>query len=305
MHKPLVIYHGHCDDGFTAAWALRHALGDDACDFHLGIYQEAPPDVLGRDVIMVDFSYKRPVIEEMARTAHSILVIDHHKTAEEDLQAFPSMPTLTVQGWLARQAVHRKHPPDSFPRIAAFFDMKRSGAMLAWSLSHSADEPPAFVYYVQDRDLWRKALPNGDEFTIWVRSFPMTFPVWDSAVAHFETNPEAVFAEGRGIQRYYRQQVEASKREAYEATFCPGTTTFLIANAPYAFASEVAGELAVGPGYAFGACYFERADGKFQYSLRSRGDFDVSEIALAYGGGGHKNSAGFASDRIAHLRARV
>jgi uncharacterized protein len=28
-------------------------------------------------------------------------------------------------------------------------------------------------------------------------------------------------------------------------------------------------------------------------SLRSRSDFDCSEIAKLYGGGGHKNSAGF------------
>jgi len=33
--------------------------------------------------------------------------------------------------------------------------------------------------------------------------------------------------------------------------------------------------------------------GKYKFSLRSKGDFDVSKIALRYGGGGHKNAAGF------------
>lgn len=37
----------------------------------------------------------------------------------------------------------------------------------------------------------------------------------------------------------------------------------------------------------------EVESGKFQYSLRSRGDFDVSAIAKKFGGGGHKNAAGF------------
>jgi uncharacterized protein len=32
-----------------------------------------------------------------------------------------------------------------------------------------------------------------------------------------------------------------------------------------------------------------------QWGLGSMGDFDVSEIAKAYGGGGHKNAAGFQS----------
>jgi nanoRNase/pAp phosphatase (c-di-AMP/oligoRNAs hydrolase) len=51
--------------------------------------------------------------------------------------------------------------------------------------------------------------------------------------------------------------------------------------------------------------WWQRADGKFQYSLRSRnhlkeGDdsFDVSELAKLMGGGGHKNAAGFESDHM-------
>jgi oligoribonuclease NrnB/cAMP/cGMP phosphodiesterase (DHH superfamily) len=42
----------------------------------------------------------------------------------------------------------------------------------------------------------------------------------------------------------------------------------------------------------FSASYFIK-EGKKIYSLRSRGDFDVSVIAKAFGGGGHKNAAGF------------
>jgi len=45
--------------------------------------------------------------------------------------------------------------------------------------------------------------------------------------------------------------------------------------------------------YEFGAAYFVRDDGKKVYSLRSVGDFDVSEVAKKYGGGGHRNAAGF------------
>lgn len=37
----------------------------------------------------------------------------------------------------------------------------------------------------------------------------------------------------------------------------------------------------------------EQKDGKFKFSLRSKGDLDVSTIATFYGGGGHKNAAGF------------
>lgn len=66
--KALCIYHGHCDDGFAAAWAVRHAMGDQV-EFHLGQYGHEPPDVSNRDVILVDFSYKRPVLEAMRKAA--------------------------------------------------------------------------------------------------------------------------------------------------------------------------------------------------------------------------------------------
>ena len=79
----MCIYHGNCADGFGAAWVVRKALGE--IDFHPGKYQEPPPDVTGKDVVMVDFSYKRPVLLEMAEKANSILILDHHKTAAEDL----------------------------------------------------------------------------------------------------------------------------------------------------------------------------------------------------------------------------
>ena len=65
----------------------------------------------------------------------------------------------------------------------------------------------------------------------------------------------------------------------------------LVANATVLY-SDIAGELA--KGRPFGAVYFDRADGKRQWSLRSTDEgVDVSEIAKVHGGGGHKNAAGY------------
>lgn len=106
-----------------------------------------------------------------------------------------------------------------------------------------------------------------------------------------------MIAEGHSIQRYYRLRVEEMKRSAYPATI--NGHSCWVSNAPYFAASEVAGELCE-RGAEFGACYFEAEGGRFQYSLRSRGDFDVSAIARQYGGGGHKNAAGFSSNAPIH-----
>lgn len=87
--KVLCIYHAFCADGFGAAWIVRRALGD-GVEFHAASYGQEPPDVTGRDVLMVDFSYKRSMLDKMAEVARSILVLDHHKTAAEDLDSLPA-----------------------------------------------------------------------------------------------------------------------------------------------------------------------------------------------------------------------
>ena len=43
----------------------------------------------------------------------------------------------------------------------------------------------------------------------------------------------------------------------------------------------------------FAAGFFVTQNGEVVYSLRSRGDFDVSKVAVELGGGGHHNAAGF------------
>ncbi len=69
-----------------------------------------------------------------------------------------------------------------------------------------------------------------------------------------------------------------------------------VANAT-CYISEVCDELLnQNPDAEFSAAYFIRADGKTVYSLRSRSDFDVSEVAKSLGGGGHKNAAGYTTD---------
>lgn len=279
--RPLCIYHGGCDDGFGAAWAVRQALGVNV-DFYPGVYQQEPPNVAGRDVIMVDFSYKRPVLDKMAAIARSILILDHHKTAAEDLADVPMAPAFNV--WEPTPA-----------GMWAIFDMNRSGAGLAWDYFHPGiGNRPPFINYIEDRDLWRKALPNGDEFTIALRSYPQDFAVWDE----LSTRTGELIEQGHTIQRYYRMRVEELKRHAYPTKL--GGASCYISNAPYFAASEVAGELCDAAGAEFGACYFEVAKGEFQYSLRSRGDFDVSAIAKKFGGGGHKNAAGFKTVGIVH-----
>ncbi len=97
MKNPLCIYHGNCADGFTAAWAVHSFFGPGNVDFYAGVHQDPPPDVTDRDVIIVDFSYKAAILNEMASAANSILILDHHKTAQADLAEIAAFCRMALQ----------------------------------------------------------------------------------------------------------------------------------------------------------------------------------------------------------------
>lgn len=266
MTPDLCIYHGACDDGFGAAFAVWKRDGD-FVTYHPGVYGVAPPDVTGLDVAIVDFSYKRPVMVELASKAKSILVLDHHKTAQADLDGLSS----------------------ECPNVAVQFDMQRSGAVMAWECFHPEAPVPEFFLYLQDRDLWTKRLPGVDDFTMALRSYPQDFRAWDALY----DSPQKLIAEGKSIHRYYRTLINSAKKHCFMREI--GGYTVPVVNGSLFMSSEVAGELA--EGHPFAAMYAETEKGVI-WSLRSRSDgVDVSEVAKRFGGGGHKNAAGFTIPR--------
>ncbi len=162
---------------------------------------------------------------------------------------------------------------------------------MAWNYWRPSEEPPLLIQYVQDRDLWSLVLPDTEEFTANLRSYPRTFKIWDDLdQLLYEQGLDSIIRDGKAIRRRIDQQVEMACKNAVWTQV--GGHRVLAVNETHNF-SEVAGRLALNPESAFGAAYFIRADGKKQWSLRSEDSFDVSEVAKALGGGGHKNAAGF------------
>ena len=80
-----------CADGFTAAWvAHRHlAKANRTPELFRGVYGFPPADVAGREVYLLDFTYPRAVVEEMAKTAKHITILDHHETAWKEWGRWP------------------------------------------------------------------------------------------------------------------------------------------------------------------------------------------------------------------------
>lgn len=286
--KPLCIYHGKCADGFTAAWAVWKALGD--CDFHPGIYGEAPPDVNGRDMVMVDFSYKRPILDTMVSAANSLLVLDHHKTAAADMAGLPAPRS--------QWPIHLGYlGAPGCSHVGALFDMDRSGAQITWDYFHPEGPHPLLVDYIGDRDLWRFELPLSREVNAFVFAHEYTFDNWDhlNRLMHDHMDVQRVAEMGAAIEKKHHKDV-AELVDVTRRTMRIGGMDMPVANIPYTLTSD-AGHLMAKHDQGVAACYWDTPAGRV-FSLRSTENGpDVSAIAKGYGGGGHKNAAGFQMPR--------
>lgn len=265
MTKPLVIYHGNCADGFSAAWCFWRKYGNDA-EYVAGVYQQEPPDVTGRCVYLVDFSYKRDVVLRMLGSAEHIVLIDHHKTALEDLAGIQS------------------------EKFSTFTDLDRSGATLAWDFLFPGEPRPLLLGHVEDRDLWRFRLPHTREIQANIFSYEYTFDTWDKLMSANQAELMQMTAAGAAIERKHHKDIAELVSVCKRRLVIAGHDV-PVASLPYTLSSD-AGHL-MAQGEPFAACYWDTSDGR-TFSLRSSDDgLDVSEVAKLYGGGGHKRSAGF------------
>lgn len=275
------IYHDNCMDGFTAAWAVWRARPNTV--FYAAKYGQKPPLHLMNkqtEVAIVDFSYPADALREMAAVARSVLVLDHHKTAKEALAEFEQCPP-----WATAQNVILV--PDD---VTVLLDMERSGAGITWDFFHPHEPRPRLIRHVEDRDLWKFELASSKEIHEVLSVSETNFEAWNAIDADLRANPWSVIQTGATLLRKHRQLVDAAVRNHW-MTALEGYSVPVV-NAVPNLASDVGNDLAIG--HPFAIVYIDGPDGRL-VSLRSskNGGVDVSEIAKKYGGGGHKNAAGF------------
>lgn len=299
MWKPdVIIYHFPCDDGFASAWVARQRWPD--IELWPCNYGQAFPMERLRDchVLVADFSFGPQVLAEMVTVhgAKSIVLLDHHKTAEADLAPF-AVTTMNGEPFQVEQVdatLGDLAECQQLP-ILAYFDMRRSGAVLTWQFANWGAPAPMMLRMIEDRDLWRFELRWTRAFSLFLRSFDYEMAVWDEIARRVAAEPQLVDDESAAIERYYDRRIAemvptATLRRIGRWDGVP------VAFAPYAFASDLAHELLKKyPAAPFAAVAVDAYGGR-TWSLRSEDSRqDVSEVARLFGGGGHRNSAGFRS----------
>lgn len=301
--KPdVVLYHGHCTDGFAAAWACWKRWGD-ACAYVPMQYGDALPDIAGKHVLMVDFSLKRNAMLEASKAAKSLVVLDHHKSAKDELSDWDIGPDGTDRPMMAEDIAGELFliEGEKGNPIIAHFDMDKSGCRLAWKFCHPDKSMPRLLEHIEDRDLWRFKLAYTKEVSAALRSRELSFALLDKFEGRTTgfTPLWSLISEGAAILRAQDKHVADFLEQAYMAEVAGYTVPVL--NVPYAYASDCGHALLKKyPEAPFAATWLRRADGKIAWSLRSEDSReDVSKIAEKYGGGGHRNSSGFNSDGAA------
>jgi uncharacterized protein len=264
--NPLCIYHAGCCDGQGAAAAFYHKHPD--AELFPGTYSRPPPSVEDRDVYLVDFSYPKAVLEIMLETAKSITIIDHHKTALEDLQDF------------------------EHPKLTKVFDLTHSGAVLTWMWCYPGHTVPELLTYIEDRDLWKFELKFTREINAYLYSKDFDVKEWTPLLdANILASVKgAILSIGRSLVRQDEQRVNLLIRNKRKLWI--GGLQVWAVNCNMFHASDVGHELA--QGNLFAATYYDTTDGRV-FSLRANKDstIDVAVVAQGYGGGGHPTAAGF------------
>lgn len=259
MSYNMCIWHAGCADGFGSATVVAKALPH--CVFGEGVYGDEPPNVTGANVYLVDFSYRREVVEKMLEQAESITIIDHHKSAIADLAGL------------------------EHPRLFKCFDINHSGAVLTWFYFFPDEPVPELLLHIQARDLWKK-LPNTDEICAALYSHDFDFKLWDE----FYADQSQLIIDGKALLRDRAKHTQIALATTPEWVKIDGHKVPVL-NASRSIASELAYELAVLYNTPFAGVYQDR-NGRRIFSLRSRNGFDVSEVAFALDGGGHKTASG-------------
>lgn len=298
LMKPLVLFHKGCLDGTGAALAAYMRFKDEA-EYVKMAPSERPPKVTGREVYAVDLAFTRAAIEELQNQAASFVFIDHHKTTIDEF------------------------PDNNSAKI--ILDINRSGAALAWDffqklptkhrllgrlravgwrlgLLRGDDMPPA-ILDIEDRDLWRFDRPNTKFVNAALRSIGLNDPKkWYERGVHRSNGYSQLVADGTVLLTYEEEQVRRILADAEDVAL-PGGIKARAVNSPL-FQSELGHELAKAHGIGIIWSYAGQAR-LFRVGLRSIGEIDVSAIAQQFGGGGHKNAAGFTCTKLPWLNTNV
>lgn len=291
----IVVYHQinsntDCPDGICAAWVVAQKyldsgfclIGDTYLnneDYEKDTYY-LPFNPTGKDVILVDFSYPRSVLQFIADRAKSLTVLDHHKSRLDDISALRD-------------------------RILGGYNPDECGATFAWRFLFPDKEIPWFLPHVKNRDIgangyYEGDIPNSEAINTAISARRSglrgvnAFGVFDRLI---NETPQALLEEGLPAIKERDRLVEEALGQYNGAVINVAgyvVPYYQLANPATHKHYSIVGSVAA---RKHGDAPFIAivADDPLKISLRAskNSSVDLSEIAKSLGGGGHPRAAGY------------
>jgi len=269
----MVIYHGNCNDGFGSAFSAYMFFSENfpnkKIDYYPASLYQKPPDVKGRNVVICDFSYKYNVLQQMIGEANKLIILDHHKSAMEDLKNIPDCNKV--------------------------FRMDHSGAYITWRYFHFDKPIPKLILYIEDRDIWTKKMYMTDEFSTYLFTVEHSFYEYKKLLD--ETNmTNAITLEGTAMMKQNTHNINSAIEFGAPKFIQIGDKYYFVAYLNSSVLKSDVGNKIFSKfiNTNFSAIYsIDDWTNSTMFSLRSLDDrTDVSQIATKFDGGGHKCASG-------------
>lgn len=301
MDKTIIVYHQvkpgiDCPDGICAAWIAAKYCKLNGIDYDVvgdsykknEEYQnhKFPFDPELNDIILCDFSYPWNVMMWLSAKSKTLTVLDHHESQMGDISR--------VQD-----------------RIFGGYSADDCGATFAWRYFFPNLEAPWFLEHVWKRDTGSEGYYDGDcpqsesittamsarrKGLIGIDAFPV-FDALDRDATH-----EELIGEGRELLKerdlLVKSELDSYKGEYLELSvddisYCVPCLTIKNPEADKHYSiigSKLSRLFEKSP---FVAIVTSSEPNKVSLRAHSKSDANCGAIARAFGGGGHKNAAGF------------
>ena len=291
-----IIFHGGCLDGYSG-FSIAYMSGRLTPD--VKIYEDqpstnnVPPDIDGKDIIIIDVAYKKNILEIIFKYAKSVVFIDHHVSISEDVNE-----------------LYKKY--NTAMNIQIVYDSTRCGATLAWSFFNGDKKPlPLYLKYIEDQDTGTWMHEKTKPFIYAVRVYfnlstdPKNIEKWKKLMDR--TYVAEIVKKGEymklyndlivninipkhTLQRFPSKKIYDMNPNIFKK---PGQYTVAVYCGHHCpSVTELGtGALEKMPNIDFCIMWVYNIDSKkYILSMRSR-KVDISEICKIFGGGGHKLAA--------------
>jgi uncharacterized protein len=294
MNPGTIVFHANCPDGVVAAWLCWRAWSRRPALVPYA-HGDPLPEIVAGPVLVLDLCFDEVCLRDWADQFGSVVVLDHHQTALNQLAHLVDPLEVTLNRTL----------DPSFRGLSVSIVSDRSGAGLAAALvsacwpgmEFSGPRVPSFVADIEDRDLWLHRRPDAaavcaalDDKVCW-RDLP------ESCCARLDelaTLPRTALVDlGSPL---------LAAEAAAAAEFCNRSVDVVVAGVAVPFAEvperrygSVVANLLLDrfPSAPFAGYFCPDLSGRVAVGFRSSNDrADVAALAERFGGGGHRNASG-------------